>query len=84
VFTDATANLPVSNSNDYGADAGDLDGDGDVDVFDFGAFAPNFGTTIGADRCHGDMDCDGDVDVFDFGAFAPTFGCLGPATGSCP
>ena len=63
---------------------GDLDGDGDVDVFDFGAFAPNFGTISGASRCQGDMDCDGDVDVFDFGAFAPTFGCIGPATGSCP
>src|SRR5690606_4518140 len=32
VFVDATANLPVSALQDYAADAGDLDGDGDVDI----------------------------------------------------
>ncbi|MBL4849578.1 MAG: VCBS repeat-containing protein [Planctomycetes bacterium] len=31
-FTDASNNLPASTSNDYGADSGDLDGDGDIDV----------------------------------------------------
>ncbi len=62
----------------------DLDGDGDVDVFDFGVFGPNFGS-VGVTRCQGDFDCDGDVDVFDFGVFGPDFGCSGllPAAG-CP
>lgn len=32
VFTDASNQLPASTSNDYGADSGDLDGDGDIDV----------------------------------------------------
>ncbi len=50
----------------------DLDGDGDVDVFDFGVFGPNFGS--GTTRCTGDFDCDGDVDVFDFGVFGPKAG----------
>lgn len=31
-FIDGTSALPVSNSADWGADAGDLDGDGDVDI----------------------------------------------------
>ncbi|MGE0709204.1 MAG: FG-GAP repeat domain-containing protein [Planctomycetota bacterium] len=31
-FVDGTANLPTSASNDYGADSGDLDGDGDIDI----------------------------------------------------
>lgn len=32
VFTDASGQLPSSSSADYGADSGDLDGDGDIDV----------------------------------------------------
>jgi hypothetical protein len=32
VFTNGSSQLPASTSNDYGADVGDLDGDGDVDV----------------------------------------------------
>ncbi len=32
VFTDASHLLPASAERDYGADAGDLDGDGDVDI----------------------------------------------------
>jgi hypothetical protein len=54
---------------------GDLDGDGDTDVFDFGLFAPNFGRTGLTPFTNGDLDGDGDVDVFDFGIFAPNFGC---------
>ena len=27
---------------------GDLDGDGDVDIFDFGIFAPDFGCGVGS------------------------------------
>lgn len=53
---------------------GDLDGDGDTDVFDFGIFAIHFGESV-APGTSGDYDGDGDVDVFDFGSFANDFGC---------
>ena len=56
---------------------GDLDGDNDSDVIDFGIFAPNFGVQSGATHADGDMDCDGDVDVIDFGIFAGDQGCSG-------
>ena len=52
----------------------DLDGDDDVDVFDFAIFASNFGGTV-PPNTGGDYDGDGDVDVFDFSAFASAFGC---------
>ncbi len=53
----------------------DLDGDADVDVFDFGVFAGNFGSAGLPPGTGGDYDGDGDVDVFDFGVFAGDFGC---------
>jgi hypothetical protein len=52
---------------------GDVDFDGDVDVFDFGTFAANFTMTGGAPFANGDCDGDGDVDVFDFGLLALNF-----------
>lgn len=55
--------------------AGDIDGDGDTDVFDFGIFASHFG--LGVDPgTSGDLGGDGVVDVFDFGIFASDFGCV--------
>jgi hypothetical protein len=54
--------------------SGDLDADGDTDVFDFGSFAANFGQSVPTGT-GGDLDGDGDVDVFDFGLFASNFGC---------
>jgi hypothetical protein len=55
---------------------GDIDGDGDVDKFDFGSFALAFGSEIGEPRYNpeADLDHDGDVDKFDFGTFALNFG----------
>ena len=53
---------------------GDLDNDGDTDVFDFGTFAANFGQAV-SPGTSGDLDGDGDVDVFDFASFASGFGC---------
>ena len=53
---------------------GDVDGDGDTDVFDFGVLAANFGTGVPFNTS-GDLDGDGDVDVFDFGLLAAGFGC---------
>jgi len=49
---------------------GDVDGDGDVDAQDFGAFRQNFGTSNFAF----DFDGDGDVDATDFGQFRLRFG----------
>ena len=56
--------------------AGDVDSDGDVDIFDFMDLQGNFGTTSGAVWAEGDIDPydgnssantgDGDVDIFDF------------------
>lgn len=58
----------------------DMDGDNDVDVFDFNKFAPNFGKTFPTicGHCDGDFNCDGRVDVFDFNILAPNFGCSLP------
>jgi hypothetical protein len=57
---------------------GDLDHDGDVDIFDFGIFAPSFALTGLNPYELGDVDGDGDVDIFDFGIFAANF------QGTCP
>jgi hypothetical protein len=54
----------------------DVDGDGNVDWFDFGEFAQAYGSSVGGlnynDLC--DFDLDGDIDWFDFGFFALNFG----------
>lgn len=54
---------------------GDLDGDGDTDVFDFNVFAANFGMGTPVRFEDGDFDGNETVDVFDFNIFAPGFGC---------
>ncbi|NQU76737.1 MAG: PEP-CTERM sorting domain-containing protein, partial [Planctomycetes bacterium] len=58
--------------------AGDLDHDGDVDIFDWAIFQPNYGTTTGMLPGDGDLDGDGDVDIFDWAIFQPNYGT------SCP
>lgn len=55
---------------------GDIDGDGDTDVFDFSIFASGFGTPSGAFHADGDLDHNGSVDVFDFSVIAGDFGCV--------
>ena len=55
--------------------AGDLDGDGDTDVFDFGLFAANFGSAV-PPGSGGDYDADGFVTVLDFSVIAGDFGCV--------
>jgi hypothetical protein len=50
---------------------GDIDGDGDVDAQDFGAFRAAFG---GTSNLAFDFDGDGDVDAQDFGQFRSRFG----------
>ncbi len=58
---------------------GDLDGDGDADVFDFAIFATSFGSSVGEEGYDRVVDFDGSgaVDVLDFGPFASDFGCGG-------
>ena len=53
----------------------DFDGDFDVDVFDFGILAANFGSVV-YPGTNGDLDLDGMVTVFDFALFAVEFGCV--------
>ena len=56
---------------------GDIDGDGDTDIFDFGLFAASFGTNMGDPGYNpaADLDSNGSIDVLDFAIFAPDFGC---------
>jgi len=56
--------------------AGDVDGDRDVDMFDFGTFAYHYATVTGDPRYlpEADFDNDGDVDMFDFGTLAANYG----------
>jgi hypothetical protein len=57
--------------------SGDVDGDGDTDVFDFSVLTANFGAGPGAARGQGDVTGDGFVDVFDFTTLTADFGCDG-------
>ncbi|MEM1422506.1 MAG: hypothetical protein AAGH64_00735 [Planctomycetota bacterium] len=56
--------------------AGDFDGDGDVDLGDFGTFGAAFGSSSGDANydVNADFDGDGDVDLGDFGVFGSEFG----------
>ena len=53
--------------------AGDLDGDGDVDLADLATLLANFGAT-NAEPDQGDLDSDGDVDVGDLAILLAHFG----------
>lgn len=72
---DATARSDIG-AYEYAPPAcpGDIDADGDTDVFDFGEFAVHFGASVPFNE-DGDLDGDGQVTVFDFGIFAIDFGC---------
>lgn len=53
---------------------GDFNGDGDVDIIDFGLFSDGFNAgLVTAGFLDGDYDGDGDVDIQDFGIFADNF-----------
>jgi hypothetical protein len=60
--------------------AGDVDGDGDVDRYDFGIFAVAYGRYAGDPNYDGncDFDSDNDVDRYDFGTFAANYGKTDP------
>lgn len=56
--------------------AGDIDGDLDVDRYDFGTFASAYGSIEGDPNYlpEADLDGDGDIDRYDFGTFAQNYG----------
>lgn len=58
---------------------GDIDGDNEVTLFDFGALVQAFGSTPEAPNWNPDADLDGDRDVtlFDFGILVLNFGAVG-------
>ncbi|MGC8784733.1 MAG: carboxypeptidase regulatory-like domain-containing protein [Armatimonadota bacterium] len=58
---------------------GDIDGDNEVTLFDFGALVAAFGSMPGDDNWNADADLDGDQEVtlFDFGVLVRNFGAMG-------
>jgi subtilisin-like proprotein convertase family protein len=64
---------------------GDFDGDGDVDLVDFGNFSLCFtgpGASFAKGCDCGDFEGDGDIDLVDFGSFSLSF--TGPGGVACP
>ncbi len=58
---------------------GDIDGDDEVTLFDFGALVAAFGSVPGDSNWNPDADLDGDPEVtlFDFGVLVRHFGQVG-------
>lgn len=54
--------------------AGDVDGDGDIDLTDLATLLANFGLPSGATRGQGDLDADGDIDLADLATLLANFG----------
>jgi microcystin-dependent protein len=61
------------------SDFGDLDGDWDIDQFDYNTFIGQFGMTAPPGVLAGDIDDDGDVDLDDFSLLRQGFGFGVPA-----
>ncbi len=58
---------------------GDIDGDNEITLFDFGALVAAFGSMPGDSNWNADADLDGDEEVtlFDFGVLVRNFGAIG-------
>jgi|GEM_PF-932611 len=75
--------IQVVNADVEGVDVilpnGDVDGDNEVTLFDFGALVAAFGTQPGDSNWNPDADLDGDEEVtlFDFGVLVRNFGKTG-------
>ncbi|MDW8105188.1 MAG: dockerin type I domain-containing protein, partial [Armatimonadota bacterium] len=76
-------NVQVVNADVSGVDVilpnGDVDGDNEVSLLDFGALVAAFGTTPGETGWNADADLDGDgeVNLLDFGVLVRNFGQAG-------
>ncbi|MCS6950701.1 MAG: dockerin type I domain-containing protein [bacterium] len=76
-------NVTVVDADVTGVDAsltnGDIDGDNEVSLLDFGALVAAFGSTPGGDNWNpnADLDGDGDVSLLDFGILVQNFGAVG-------
>lgn len=76
-------NVTVVDSDVTGVDAsltnGDIDGDNEVTLFDFGQLVQAFGSVPGDSNWNPDADLDGDEEVtlFDFGVLVRNFGAIG-------
>lgn len=53
---------------------GDIDRDGDVDIFDYNLMVSHFGPRMPAGGTPADIDGDGDVDIFDYNILLTNFG----------
>jgi hypothetical protein len=64
---------------DFALVNGDVDGDNEVTLFDFGALVAAFGSMPGDSNWNPDADLDGDEEVtlFDFGILVSNFGAIG-------
>ena len=64
---------------DFALLSGDVDGDNEVTLFDFGALVAAFGSLPGDANWNADADLDGDEEVtlFDFGILVANFGAIG-------
>jgi hypothetical protein len=75
--------VTVANTDVTGVDAsltnGDIDGDNEVTLFDFGALVAAFGSAPGDSNWNPNADLDGDLEVtlFDFGVLVRNFGAIG-------
>ncbi len=75
--------VTVEDSDVTGVDValtnGDIDGDNEVTLFDFGALVAAFGSAPGDENWNADADLDGDEEVtlFDFGVLVRNFGAVG-------
>lgn len=69
VFTDLATIMQCQGGN-----VGDLDGDKDVDIFDYNKLISDFGKTGNKCFSTADIDGDGDVDIFDYNKLIGAFG----------
>jgi len=68
VFSPQTSSRPVSVS-------GDLDADGDLDIFDYNVLVSHFGKRKPPGFTSADIDSDNDVDIFDYNLFVGYYLC---------
>lgn len=77
--TVAGVSLEKGAQVDFALTNGDIDGDNEVTLFDFGALVAAFGSVPGDSGWNPDADLDGDEEVtlFDFGILVRNFGAIG-------